>query len=114
MTNLIYKIVDVDTWQKAETDGEFAGATIDLTDGYIHFSSPEQVQETADKYFTNQTDLLLVAVDADSLGDALRWEASRSGAMFPHLYGNLALDHVVSATPVRQDKNGRHLLDSLS
>ena len=111
MTSMIYKIVDTQTWQTAEAAGSFKGASIDLSDGYIHFSSPDQVQETADKHFAGQQDLLLVAVNAESLGERLRWEPSRDGALFPHLYGELSMEHVVSVESIRQDKHGKHLID---
>lgn len=111
MPQLIYKIVDTPTWQAAEASGEFSGASIDLQDGYIHFSTGDQVQETVDKHFAGQADLLLVTVDAESLGQALRWEPSRGGDLFPHLYSNLSLQHVTSVRPIRQDKNGNHLME---
>ena len=91
---LIYKICPRPLWQEAERDGRFAGAPVDRTDGYIHFSTAEQVRETAAKHFAGQDDLLLVAVDAAALGSALKWEPSRGGALFPHLYGALPLDAV--------------------
>lgn len=111
MPQLIYKIIHVDEWQMAESAGEFAGAGIDLADGFIHFSAASQVQETADRHFANQTDLLLVAVEAGLLGDNLRWEESRGGEPFPHLYGKLSMDQVSSVNPIRRNKNGRNLID---
>ena len=83
----IYKICEAALWRAAENAGEFRGAPIDLTDGYIHFSSRQQVAETAARHFAGAADLVLVAVDADALGPALRHEPSRGGALFPHLYG---------------------------
>ena len=91
---LIYKICPRALWQEAERDGIFRGAPVDRADGYIHFSTAAQVRETAVRYFAVQDDLLLVAVDAAALGPALKWEPSRGGALFPHLYGTLALDAV--------------------
>lgn len=85
---MIYKIVTQPQWQQAEADGTFHGAPVDLADGFIHFSTAEQVGETAAKHFAGQSDLLLVAVEADGLAD-LRWEPSRGGALFPHLYAPL-------------------------
>ncbi len=111
MSNLIYKIVDEATWRKAESQGEFAGASIDLTDGYIHFSTDQQVQETADKHFVGQTGLLLVAVDTDVLEGDLRWEPSRGGDLFPHLYGKLNTQQVASVSAIQLDKNGKHIID---
>ena len=86
---LIYKIVPASLWREAEAAGTFAGAAIDLQDGYIHFSTAEQVRETAARHFAGQEDLLLVAFDTERLGPALRWEPSRGGALFPHLYAAL-------------------------
>ena len=92
--SLIYKICPRALWREAERDGVFRGAPVDRADGYIHFSTAEQVRETAARHFAGQSDLLLVAVDAAALGPALRWEPSRGGPRFPHLYGTLALDAV--------------------
>ncbi len=83
--NTIYKICDAAAWQAAERAGEFVGAPVDLADGYIHFSAADQVVETAAKHFSGERDLVLVAVDADALGPALKWEPSRGDALFPHL-----------------------------
>ena len=93
--SLIFKVVSAQEWSVATERGEFLGAAIDLTDGYIHFSTAEQLRETVEKHFSGQTDLLLVSVDADSLGDQLKWEPSRGGALFPHLYGPLSMRSVV-------------------
>lgn len=79
-------------WETARRIGTFAGAPVDLADGFIHFSAGHQVAETAAKHFEGQDDLLLVAIEADDLGEALRWETSRGGDKFPHLYANLAPD----------------------
>ena len=84
---LIYKIVPEDLWRNAERDGVFAGAPVDLADGFIHFSTAAQTQETADKHFAGQANLLLVAIESTDLGAGLRWEPSRGGQLFPHLYG---------------------------
>ncbi len=86
---LIFKIVSEAVWLKAVASGVFEGAAIDLTDGFIHFSDYAQVVETAQRHFTGQQGLLLVGFDAAGFGDALKWEASRGGALFPHLYGKL-------------------------
>ena len=87
---LIYKIVSRALWAEAEASGTFTGAPVDLADGYIHFSSAAQVRDTARLHFAGQDDLLLVALDAETLGPDLRWEVSRRGALFPHLYGTFA------------------------
>ena len=102
---LIYKICPRPLWQEADRARVFDGAPIDRADGYIHFSTAAQVRETAAKHFAGQTDLLLVAVDAAALGPALKWEPSRGGALFPHLYGTLELDAVrwVEELPLGRD-----------
>ena len=85
----IYKIIARQAWDDARARGVFAGAAIDLADGYIHFSTAAQAQETAARHFAGQADLVVLEVEADDLGAALRWEPSRGGALFPHLYGVL-------------------------
>ena len=108
--SLIYKITPRDAWQQAESEGVFEGAPIDLADGYIHFSTAEQTAETASKHFAGQDDLLLVAIYAERLGDALQWEVSRGGALFPHLYSSLTMDAVLWARPMPLNENGVHTL----
>ena len=92
---LILKIFRRPEWDDLRANGSTLGAPIDLADGYIHFSTPAQVTETAARYFATQSDLVLVAVDPAGLGDALKWEPSRGGALFPHLYRALTLADVV-------------------
>lgn len=92
---LIYKILRRPEWDTFRTAGQTAGAPVDLADGYIHFSTAAQVAETAARHFATESDLVLVAVDPDRLGSALKWEPSRGGALFPHLYRSLALSEVV-------------------
>ena len=105
---LIYKIAPEALWRQAEAAGELAGAPIDLADGYIHFSTAAQVRETAAKHFQGQQDLLLIAVEAKSLGDALKWEPSRGGDLFPHLYRPLRTSEAVWAAPLPIDESGAH------
>lgn len=107
--SLIYKIMPRDLWLAAKAKGVFDGVAIDLSDGYIHLSAACQVKETAARHFAAQTDLMLLAVNAEALGDALKWEPSRGGAMFPHLYAPLDIRHVVWAKPLPLDAAGRHL-----
>ena len=90
----VYKIVAADLWQAAEDSGVFAGAGIDLNDGFIHLSTGAQARRTAQLYFAGQDNLVLVAVDEARLGDALKYEPSRDGDLFPHLYGSLPLPAV--------------------
>ncbi|WPZ14784.1 DUF952 domain-containing protein [Nitratireductor rhodophyticola] len=114
MVHLIYKICPRTLWQEAETAGVFNGAPIDLADGYIHFSTAGQVKETAARHFAGQDDLLLVAVEADALGNALKYEISRGGALFPHLYASLPLDAVAWVRPLPLGADGLHLFPELS
>ena len=92
--SVIYKIVPRPLWDAARQQGAFAGAPVDLADGFIHFSSAAQVEETARRHFAGEVDLLLLAVDPARLGD-LRWEPSRGGDLFPHLYGEMPIEAVV-------------------
>lgn len=86
---LIYKILTAGQWDNLTARGETGGAPIDVTDGFIHFSTAKQVRETADKHFSGQEGLYLAAFDSAALGPSLTWEASRGGDLFPHLYGPL-------------------------
>ncbi len=111
---VIYKICPAPLWREAERLGEFRGALVDLADGYIHFSTAEQAEETAAKHFAGQDDLVLVAVAAEKLGTALKWEPSRGGALFPHLYAALPLDAVIWAKPLRLGADGKHQFPALA
>jgi uncharacterized protein (DUF952 family) len=105
----IYKICTASEWREAEKAGAYRGSRVDLKDGFIHFSAAEQVFETASKWFAGQRDLVLVAVDSDMLGDKLKWEPSRGGALFPHLYGELPLKAVQRVDALPLDEAGRHV-----
>lgn len=109
----LYKICPGSLWREAEQAGVFRGSTDDLRDGFIHLSTAAQLAETAAKHFTGQDNLLLIGVDEDALGDALRWEPSRGGALFPHVYAALPLAAVrfVAELPIGDD--GRHVLPSV-
>lgn len=104
----IYKIISKDAWKAAEADGIFKGASIDLIDGYIHFSTAAQAPETAHLHFTAQTGLVLVTVAPKGLGDALKWEASRGGDLFPHLYEPLGMNHVTRVDDLPVGPDGKH------
>jgi uncharacterized protein (DUF952 family) len=97
---LIYKIFRDNEWAALQQQGETAGAPIDLADGYVHFSTAVQAAETAAKHFAGAQGLVLLALDSDAMGDALKWEPSRGGALFPHLYRALRLDEVIWARPL--------------
>ena len=101
-----YKILTAEQMHVLETDGVFKGAPIDLTDGYIHLSTAAQAQETLDKHFAGQTGLWLAAVDLAAMGDAVQWEPSRGGQLFPHLYAPLPLEAVTAYSPVGYEPDG--------
>ena len=105
----VYKIVAADLWQAAERSGVFTGAGIDLNDGFIHLSTGAQARRTAQLYFAGQDNLVLVAVDEASLGEALKYEPSRDGDLFPHLYGSLPLTTVLSVRPLPLGADGNHI-----
>ncbi len=100
---LIYKIATRAQWQAAEASGTFTGAPVDVADGYIHFSTAAQLPDTLAKHFAGQRDLLLIAVEADALGPALRWEVSRGGDHFPHLYAPLPVSAAVRVTEIDRE-----------
>lgn len=97
-----YKVLTADQMRDLEAD-RFAGAPIDLADGYIHLSTSDQLTETVDRHFVGQSDLWVAAIDLAALGEAVRWEESRGGALFPHIYGPLPLDTVIAYGPLERD-----------
>ena len=105
---MIYKICPASAWREAERQGVYRGSADDVRDGFIHFSVASQVAETARKHFFGQTGLFLIAVDADALGDALRWEPSRNNELFPHLYGELDLGAITGVLDMRARSDGTH------
>jgi uncharacterized protein (DUF952 family) len=90
-----YKILTADQWSQFEADGVFHGAPIDLADGYIHLSTADQTEETLAKHFAGQTGLVIAEIDLEPLGAAVKWEVSRGGALFPHLYAPLPMNAVI-------------------
>ena len=104
--SLIYKILPRAEWEAARANGHFEGSAVDRADGYIHFSTAEQAQETARRHFHGQAALVVLAVKADDLGAALRWEPSRGGALFPHLYGALDATKVRAVSEAPLDVDG--------
>jgi uncharacterized protein (DUF952 family) len=103
---LIYKILSRAEWDAAKVAGRFEGSAVDHQDGYIHLSGHDQAQETAAKYFKDQADLVLLGVEAESLGADLKWEASRGGALFPHLYRPLLVSEVLTENDLTLDADG--------
>jgi uncharacterized protein (DUF952 family) len=110
----IYKICPAEAWREAERQGVCRGSVDDISDGFIHFSAGSQVARTAAKHFAGQTGLLLIAVDADALGAALRWERSRNDELFPHLYGELDLDAVAGVYNMPARADGTHDIPELA
>ncbi|SEQ47302.1 DUF952 domain-containing protein [Thalassovita taeanensis] len=104
---LIYKIFRAPEWAELVKMGETPGAPVDVADGYVHFSTAKQVAETVTKHFADEDNLMLLALEADTLGDALRWEPSRGGALFPHLYRALRTADVLwsKALPLTDNKH---------
>ena len=101
-----YKVLTGEQMAALERDGTFAGAPVDVQDGYVHLSTAAQLTETVDKHFAGQDDLHVAAVDLEALGDKIRWEESRGGQLFPHLYGPLTLDTVVAYSPLEREDDG--------
>lgn len=97
---LIYKIFRAAEWAELQQKGESPGAPVDIADGFVHFSTAAQARETAAKHFAGEDDLVLLALDAEPLGDALKWEPSRGGALFPHLYRPLRMADVLWSRPM--------------
>lgn len=110
----LYKICAASLWREAERNGVFRGAGADLRDGFIHFSTAAQVTETAAKHFAGQSDLVLVRVDAARLGEALKWEPSRGGALFPHLYGDLDPQAATQVDSLPLGAGGTHAFPPLN
>jgi uncharacterized protein (DUF952 family) len=111
---VLYKICETLVWREAQRAGAFHGAAVDTRDGFIHLSTAVQVRETAAKHFAGAADLLLVAVDADALDGALKWEVSRGGDLFPHLYGALPLAAVLWVKPLPLGGGQRHVFPELT
>ena len=109
MTATIYKILPSCLWADAIVAGSFLGSPLDLADGFIHFSTAQQVRETAAKHFAGVPDLLLVAVGLDELGADVKWEPSRGGELFPHLYAPLPVEHALWVKPLPMGPDGRHV-----
>ena len=112
-SHFVYHLCQKETWRRAVGDGEYAGSELDLSDGFIHFSAAGQVKQTARLHLAGVKGLVLLKVNANKLGDSLLWETSRSGELFPHLYGRLAPDLVDSATELQIDGNGNHIFPAI-
>jgi len=109
---IVYKVMSEAEHQQMQRDGVFRGSPVDIADGYIHLSCGSQLAATLDKHFRGAEELILVAVDLWRLGDTVRWEAARGGELFPHIYGRLPIEAVVSVTPVERATDGSVTLPS--
>lgn len=112
MSEMIYKLVPRPLWQEAKEKGIFDGAPVDLSDGFIHFSTRKQVVETAHKHFKGQDDILLLTVSGEAverLAEPVKWEVSRGGALFPHLYAPLPLEAVIREQALTLGPDGLHI-----
>lgn len=110
MSGVIYKILPRSVWELAKQDGVFSGHGIDLDDGFIHLSDVSQVGGTLERYFMGHDDLLLLEVLTQPLGASLRWEASRNGEKFPHVYGDIPIEAIVTVHQLPLDDQGHHRL----
>ncbi len=106
----VFRICPRASWERACTVGHYDGEPLDLRDGFLHLSAAEQVAATLDKHFPGRTDLVLLRLSADGLAPALRWEASRGGELFPHLYAQLLPDQALAVYELPLDDRGRHRL----
>lgn len=111
--SLVYKIASADEWRAAQESGRFTGAPVDLADGFIHFSTAEQARETAAKHFAGRDGLCLLALESSQLGDQLKWEPSRGGQLFPHLYRAFETGEVLWAKPLPMRADGSHDFEGL-
>lgn len=110
---LIYKIFRADEWAAFQAAGETPGAPVDLTDGFVHFSTATQAAETAAKHFAGEDGLEILALDAETLGEALKWEPSRGGALFPHLYRVLRMNDVLWHRPLPLGPQGHEFPEDM-
>lgn len=106
----IYKISPRAAWQEARERGVYIGSADDIRDGFIHMSTAEQVAGTLARHFAGLSDLVLAAIDVALLGETVRWERSRGGAVFPHIYGPLPMSSVIAEFPLPLDADGRHVV----
>ena len=112
MKKSLYKVLPAVIWRSAEAEGLFRGAGIDLQDGFIHLSGADQVVETVTKHFVGQRGLLLITIDGEKLGPSLRWEPSRGGELFPHVYGAISMEAVEKVDPLPLGDDGTHQFPS--
>jgi uncharacterized protein (DUF952 family) len=112
-TDWLYKVIDQDDWVKAQAHPDYSGSADDRRDGFVHLSASHQLEGTLTQHFASRANLVLIAFPVDRLGQALRWEASRGGELFPHLHGPLPVAAAVRQWLIPLGPNGRHLLPEL-
>lgn len=110
----IYKIADRQLWETAKINDEYNGSSDDIRDGFIHFSTKNQLAATLIKHFHGKNDILLIAIEAEPLGKALKWETSRKGDLFPHLYAPLPTSAILWEKPIEQNQDGTHIMPELT
>ncbi len=111
---MIYKIFREEEWSALQAEGQTDGAPVDVSDGFIHFSTAQQIEETAAKHFAGEEGLWLAAIDENDLGGDLKWEESRGGALFPHLYAKLSFEHILWCTPLPLRASGHEFPEDLA
>ncbi|MFT3729962.1 MAG: DUF952 domain-containing protein [Hyphomicrobium sp.] len=111
MTKIVFKIATAREWSKATTSGIYQGSADDHRDGFIHLSSRHQLLGTLEKHFKGKGDLVLIAFEASKLGAQLKWEQSRGGDLFPHLYANISVSDAMWQRPLSNDANGVAQID---
>ncbi|VTO11951.1 DUF952 domain-containing protein [Brevundimonas vancanneytii] len=111
LPDVAFKILSRADWRAALTEGRYDGSPVDVADGYIHLSAADQLEATAAKHYAGQTELMLVEVDLTALGDALIWEPSRGGALFPHIYGPLPVAATRAARALSVTADGRMIVE---
>ncbi len=113
MDTVIFHVCKKQDWEVAKTTGFYSGVADYNNDNFIHFSEREEVFQSVEKYFSGCSDLILLKVRTELLGPALRWERSRGGKLFPHLYSSLPLEAVIEVQNINLDSNGKHIFDNL-
>jgi len=114
MTAMIYHMCSAEAWEEAVAAGRYMGSADDRRDGFLHFSTADQIAESARRHRAGQAGLVLVMVEAGRLGDRIRWEPARDGALFPHLYGPLFPNEAASVAPLPLGPDGEHIFPALS
>ena len=108
----VFKILRDREWREFESEKSYSGSPADVKDGFIHFSTSEQLRGTLEKHFNGEASLVLVSIESDNILDDLKWEPSRGGDLFPHYYGNLSFDQIEDAMMINRDQSGQWIVDT--